>query len=174
MRLRLRWVGPLVAVAIVAGAATGFAQLGNDFTNPSSPVPGTAPDTQLTMTWHTVRNTYHLTMNAIALDTGVTNQAPPCQDLEFRKPTDQTTPELFDLAATNQTFSSAVFTEYRGSGSKVTKAFMITLTNATIVSIHHVDATTTGAYDEVTLQPNQVTVKWAPSTAAPYTYSCPS
>ncbi len=175
-KLRVRWIGPLVAVAIVAGAATGLAQLSDNFTNPAAPVPGPAPASYLVtknpaITGGATASGHKGQISVLGLDFGA-NYNSLCSGLDFRKPTDQATPTLFNAAMTNQTIGTATFTEYRAAGpvkgSAPEPTLQIIATNST-VSIHHVDATTTGAYDDVTLTPNNVTIKWLAGPSSQHT-----
>jgi type VI secretion system secreted protein Hcp len=179
-RFRLRWIGPLVAVALTAGAATGLAQLSDNFTNPAAPVPGKGLVTYLSMTGTTGKFTGGVTqgshagdISVLALDFGLATPIDPstgqptgraaCNGIDFRKPTDRATPLLFSAAAAGQNITSATFDEYQGGAQGIqTLALEIKVTNAIITSVHHVDGTTTGAYDDVTLKPGQVTMTWKP------------
>ncbi|MFL5823304.1 MAG: type VI secretion system tube protein TssD [Solirubrobacteraceae bacterium] len=182
-RVRLRWAGPLAAVAIVAGAATGIAQLSDNFTNPAAPVPGHGMLTYLTMTGsHTGQFTggvtqkgHEGTIAVLGLDTGVTvalgagsggagSGRPVCDGVNFRKPTDRATPLIFAAAAVGETIIGATFNEYHTTPSGQDQlAFQIKLTNSHIASVHHVAATTTGAYDDIKLVPEAVKYTWKPT-----------
>ena len=190
-RVRLRWAGPLAAVAIAAGAATGIAQLSDNFTNPPAPVPGHGSLTYLTMTGaHTGVFTGGVTQKAhvgaiavLGLDAGLTaatsSTGTPvgrvtCDGVNFRKPTDRATPPIFAAAADGETIKTAVFNEYEPSPNGTQHlALQIKLTNSFIVSAHHVTATTTGPYDDVKLVPASVKITWAPSATVSQ-FSCGS
>lgn len=177
-RFRFRWIWSLVAVAMVAGAATGFAQLSDNFSSPAAPVPvvsGPALATYLTMKGQntgTFKGGYMLNkqtglIKVIGLDMGYdTTATPSCSDIEFRKLTDQTTPQLFHSARSGEQITSAAFNEYRTDpkGGTQSLALQIRMEGGVIKSIHHVDSVTTGPYDDVVLRPEgNVTVTWVPS-----------
>jgi type VI secretion system secreted protein Hcp len=189
-RVRLRWTGPLIAVAIVAGATTAIAQLSDDFTNPPAPIPGHGQVTYLTMigahtgafTGGVVQRTHEGAIAVLALDGGLTvptDQATgqpagraTCNGVEFRKPTDRATPLLFDAAANNENITSATFNEYAAnSQGAAVLTLQLRLTNAHLTSVHHVNGTTSGAYDDVTLVPSTVRVTWKP-TGTVSQYDC--
>lgn len=186
-RLRVRWMGQLVAVALVAGAATAVAQLSDNFTNPPAPVPGHGLTTFLTMTGQktgaftggVTQKGHEGAIAVLALqgglrvpvsNTGVPSGRAACNGIDFRKPTDQATPLLFTAAADNETITSATFSEFQASANGTEAlTLQIRLTNAHITSIHHVNSTTTGAYEDVTLAPTTVAYTWKPTgTASKY------
>jgi type VI secretion system secreted protein Hcp len=177
-------------VAITAGAATGIAQLSDNFTSPAAPVPGHGVLTYLSMKGaHTGAFTGGVTQaghkGAIAVlgldveltvptsqSTGLPSGKAVCKGLNFRKPTDRATPLLFAAAATGETITSAIFNEYQTSpAGKQMLTLQIRLTNAFISSLHHVNATTTGAYDDATLVPSAVTLTWKPTNTTSQ-YNC--
>jgi type VI protein secretion system component Hcp len=169
--IRFRWVGPLVAVALVAGAATGIAQLSDNFTSHSAPLPLHGPmSTYLVMTGADTGqfdggSTWTPEKGAIALiglDTEYTSGdfAAGCQDISFRKPTDGTTPLLFNSLNNDESITNATFTEWKGGptsggggGKGPQRVFQIKVAGGHITSVHHVWATTTGAYEDVTVRP---------------------
>jgi type VI protein secretion system component Hcp len=171
-RSRLRLVGLLAAVAIVAGAATAFGDLTSDFSSPAAPVPGgTGSRIYLQMTGSLtgkftggvkVRG-YTGAIDVLALDfsSTPTGQA-PCNPIEFREPTDQQTPPILASTFRNETIT-AVFNEVHVTTKTTDLMFKVTASNAKITSIHHVDSTTTGAYEDVTLTPTKVAVEWVPT-----------
>lgn len=173
-KIRVRWVGLLVAVAIVAGAATAFGDLSGDFTQPGAPVPGGPAAIYLKMTGSqaptnitggvTVRG-YMGQIAVLALDLPSTSPgSTPCSDVQFRKPTDEATTRLFAAQLRNEEITNAVFSEVHPAPMGGSQVFLkVTLQNATITSIHHVDSTKTGAYEDVTLSPTHVALEWMPS-----------
>ncbi len=180
-KMRFRWVGLLVSVAIVAGAATAFGDLGSDFSSPAAPVPGTksSPEIYLQMTGSSGKFQggvgvagYAGDIQVLALDlpSTPTGQA-PCSSIEFRKVTDQSTPALFLAERQNETVTSAVFNEVNYATRGPRLVLKVTAFNATISSIHHVDSTTTGAYDDVTLTPTKMSIEWVASKHA-VLYTC--
>jgi type VI secretion system Hcp family effector len=189
-RLRLGRIGQLVAVALVAGAATAVAQLSDNFTNPPAPVPGHGTTTYLTMTGSHGPFTGGVTAKGhagaiavLGLDGGITDTLSStgqpvgraaCDGVNFRKPTDRATPLLIAAAGDGETITTATFNEYQPAGAGTeTLALQINLTDSIITSMHHVDSTTTGAYDDVTLVPAKVTYTWKP-TGTVATYTCAS
>jgi type VI secretion system Hcp family effector len=181
-RPRVRWIGQLVAVALVVGAATAFAQLSDNFTNPPAPVPGHGTLTYLTMTGSVTgkftggvaQKGHEGAIAVLGLDAGLTvatdqNTGLPtgraaCDGVHFRKPTDRATPLLLHAAGTGENITSAYFNEYQTSPSGQAQiALQVKLTNARITSLHHVTATTTGAFDDLTLVPAVVRFTWKPS-----------
>lgn len=173
-RRNLRRVGLLVAVAIVAGAATAFGQLSSDFSSPPAPVPGgkgNAIYLRMTgakpgeFTGPVTVTGFRGTIDVLALDMSSTPPGQtPCSGIEFRKPTDQTTPQLFLSERTNESIPTAIFTEvHKSTTGRLTGLLKITASKSTISSVHHVDSTTTGAYDDVTLTPTKVQVEWIPT-----------
>jgi type VI secretion system Hcp family effector len=176
-----------VAVALVAGAATAVAQLSDNFTNPPAPVPGHGQLTFLSMTGqHTGAFTGGVTqkghvgaIGVLGLEAGLTvsvgstgqpNGRAVCSGISFRKATDRATPLLFAAAGNNELITTATFTEYQTStAGGQTQALQIKLTNAYITAVHHVDSTTSGPYEDVTLEPQKVTFTWKPAgTVAVY------
>jgi type VI secretion system Hcp family effector len=170
---------PLAATALVVGASAAFGALNDNFSKPGAPVPGNGPVAFLTMrgatsgafTGAVTEPRHHGAIEVLALDFGLSHPIAPstglaighsiCAGVSFRKPTDRTTPRLFAAAATNEVITRAVFDEAgRGPGSA--NALTIELTNATVTSVHHVDATTTGRYEDVTLAPQKITFIWEP------------
>jgi type VI secretion system secreted protein Hcp len=162
--------------------ATAVAQLSDNFTNPPAPVPGHGHVTYLTMTGaRTGAFTGGVTLKGhagaievLGLDGGLTDQIDSstgqatgktlCTGINFRKPTDRSTPQLFNAAATLETITTATFDEYQVTSTGALQvALQIKLTNAHVTSIHHVTATTTGAFDDVTLVPSTVRVTWKPA-----------
>jgi type VI secretion system Hcp family effector len=188
-RLRVRWIGQLVAVALVAGAATAVAQLSDNFTNPPAPVPGHGQTTYLTMkgaktgtfTGGVTLRTHVGAIAVLALQGGLASPVSAsglptgraaCTGIDFRKPTDRATPLLIAAAANDETITTATFSEYQTSPSGVESlTLQIKLTNAIITSVHHVDSTTTGPYDDVTLVPSVVSYLWKPTNTVAQ-YSC--
>ena len=172
-KTRFRWVGLLVSVAIVAGAATAFGDLTSDFSPTAAPVPGgTGSYIYLQMTGTTASqftgpvqvSGYRGAIDVLALDlTSTPTGTSPCNGIEFRKPTDQTTPALFLAQRTNEAIKSAVFDEVHSLTKGSVVMLRATASNLTITSIHHVDSTTTGAYEDVTLTPAKVAVEWVPT-----------
>jgi hypothetical protein len=164
--IRFRWIGPLVAVALVAGAATGIAQLSDNFSNRAAPTPPHGlMSAFLSMTGG---DTGHFdgpstfkgeprSIPLIAIDTEFNSSdfSAGCQDISFRKAVDQTTPLLFNSLNSDETITSATFTEWK-AGEHPSRIFQITLSGGSaghLISVHHVWATTTGPYDDVTLRP---------------------
>jgi type VI secretion system Hcp family effector len=101
---------------------------------------------------------------ATSSSTGLPTGRVSCDGINFRKPTDRSTPALFAAAARGETISNATFNEYQLFSSGVrTLALQTKLKNVFISSLHHVNATTTGAYDDVTPVPAVVTLTWKPT-----------
>jgi type VI protein secretion system component Hcp len=174
---RFRWITPLVAVALVAGAATGIAQLSDNFNHGGAPLPKHGlMETYLSMTGANTGKfegpaTFFResrTIPLVALDTEYDSNdfSPACQDISFRKATDQTTPLLFASLNSGEEITSATFDEWR-VGKQPMRTFQISLTGGHITAVHHVWASTTGAYDEVTLRPtgNLTFTYWAENDA---------
>jgi type VI secretion system Hcp family effector len=180
-RPRLRLAVPLAATSIVVGASAAFGALSDNFTNPTAPVPGHGAFAYLTMKGATTGTfTGGVTVSGhageievLALDFGLTTPVDAatgqssgptaCDGVSFRKPTDRSTPLLVSAETSGEAITSAVFDEVGSGGAAgiAQNVFTVTLTNATITSVHHVDATTTGAYEDVTLTaPETVTVTW--------------
>ena len=179
-RAGLRWVGPLVAVAIVAGAATAFGDLSGDFSSPPAPVPGHGYDTFLQMTGaQTGKFTGGVTLKSfagaidvLALDMpSTTTGTTPCAGIQFRKVTDGSTPQIFSAAQRNEQITKAVFSEIRPNPKGDLVTVRITALYGYISSVRHVDSTTTGAYDDVTLAPQNVTIQYLPAHTTT-TYAC--
>lgn len=177
---RLRLTVSLAAIAFVVGASAAFGALNNNFTKPGAPVPGHGPVAFLTMRGATsgafiggVTEPHHQGAIAVlALDFGLSHPTQPstglalghsvCTGVNFRKPTDRTTPRLFAAAATNEVITRAVFDEVGPAPGGNANSLTIELTNATVTSAHHVDATTSGRYEDVTLAPQRITFTWEP------------
>ena len=174
-----RFAVPLAAAAIVIGASVASGALDGNFTNREAPVPGQGTLGYLKMTGATtgtfvgdVNTRGHAgAIGVLALDLGLTRPVDEggrvlgrerCDAVSFRKRTDRSTPQLFHAEATNETITSAVFDQVSPGTPNAPSATVLTvdLTNAVISSIHHVDATTTGAYEDVTLIPQKMTVTW--------------
>jgi type VI protein secretion system component Hcp len=177
-----RWVGLLVSVAIVAGAATAYGDLSGDFSSPPAPVPGGShQDIYLQLVGATpgtfkggvTTKGYEGDIQVLALDLPSTgNGQSPCSSIEFRKPTDASTPSLFLSQRENETISRATFMEARTtSGRPPYVVLKITATNATLTSVHHVDSTTTGPYEDVTLAPTKMSIEYVP-TKHTVLYTC--
>jgi type VI secretion system secreted protein Hcp len=188
----LGWSVPLAAIAIVVGAAAAFGALGESYTPPPAPVPGKGLATFLAMKGQktgsfiggATQKGREGQIQVIALDFGLKSPRDPasglptgktiCEGVNFRKPTDQSTPLLLNALSTNENITSAVFNEFRPStqGSEQ-QFFTVELTNSSLAVLHAVTATTTGAYDDVTLIPQQVKVTWKPGGIVA-TYDCTS
>jgi type VI protein secretion system component Hcp len=172
-KIRVRWVGLLVAVAIVAGAATAFGDLSGDFAQTGAPVPGgpaqiylkmTGSATPTSITGDVTAKGFANQIAVLALDLPSTSPGTvPCSDVQFRKPTDSATTRLFIAQLRSEEIPSAVFSEARPSSKGSAVFLKVTLENATITSIHHVDSTKTGAYEDVTLSPTHVAIEWMPT-----------
>jgi type VI secretion system secreted protein Hcp len=186
------WSVPLAAIAIVVGAAAAFGALGDSYTPPTAPVPGKGLSTFLAMKGQktgifnggTTQKGREGQIQVIALDFGLKSPHDPvsglptgktvCEAVNFRKPTDQSTPLLLNAISTNENITSAVFNEFRTTtqGSEQ-QFFTVELTNSSLAAVHAVTATTTGAYDDVTLIPQRVKVTWKPGGVIA-TYDCTS
>ena len=175
---RLRWVLLLSAIALVAGASAAFGALSDTFSKAPPPLPGHRPVAQLTMTGRTTGAFTGSgpggTIDVVGLDfqlmsltdvhTGLPLGKTVCERFNFRKPTDSSTPLLYQAASANEVITRAVFQE---------TGLMITLTNAVIGSVHHVDAGTTGQYEDVALAPQTIEFTWT-RTGRTATHECVS
>jgi type VI protein secretion system component Hcp len=178
---RLRRLSLLVSVAIVAGAATAFGDLSSDFRAPAAPVLGHGTYSFLQMTGaQTGKFTGGVTtthfegaIQLLALDMPSSGAgAYPCSGIEFRELTNEETPKVFAAANRGEQITKAVFSETRASGRAAPEVTLrITAENARITSVHHVNSTTSGWYDDVVLAPTTVTIAYVPSRTST-TYSC--
>lgn len=173
---RLRWVLLLCAVALVVGASAAFGALSDTFSKPPPPLPAHRAVAQLMMTGQSTGNFAgsgpSRTIDVVALDfelmrqndshTGLPTLPPVCGRVNFRKPTDQSTPLLFLAADRGENITRAIFRE---------NGLEIMLTNAVIASVHHVAAGTTGQYEDVALAPERITTTWT-ATGITTTQDC--
>ncbi|MBV9607377.1 MAG: type VI secretion system tube protein Hcp [Solirubrobacterales bacterium] len=161
----LRWTLLLAFVGVILGGPAAYGALRDEFAPPAAPLPGHAAIAELTMTGRVsgafrgggpngAINVVGLSLGfsqGVDVHSGLVNGKPACSGVEFRKPTDASTPSLFASLATNETIANATFRE---------RGLTITLTNAALSSVRHVVAGTTGAYEDVTLLPLQIEVTW--------------
>ena len=163
--LHLRWILPLAAIAIVAGASVTFGAFRDNFTKPVPPLPGHGAVAHLTLTG---RHQGEIkgggangAINVVGLDFllkrgfDARTQLPIgkalCRGVSFRKPTDSSTPALFEAFSRNEVISQAVFRE---------NGLTITLTNAAVASVHHLAAAQSGHFEDVVLAPNRIEFAW--------------
>ncbi len=161
----LRWTLLLAFVAVILGGPAAYGALRDEFSPPAAPLPGHAAIAELTMTGQRTGNFIgggpSGAINVVGLSFGLSQSVnasngllsgkSACSGIDFRKPTDASTPALFAAQATNENITSARFRE---------RGLTITLPNAAIASIRHVVAGTTGAYEDVTLFAHQIEVTW--------------
>jgi type VI secretion system secreted protein Hcp len=182
----------LAAVAIVVGSAAAFGALGESYTPPPAPVPGKGLPSYLAMkgqktgnfTGGSTQKGREGQIQVLALDFGLKSPRDPasglptgrtiCDAVNFRKPIDQSTPLLLNAISTNENITTAVFNEFRTTPQGAEQQFFtVELTNASIASVHAVTATTTGAYEDVTMIPQTVKVTWKTGGIVT-TYDCAS
>jgi type VI secretion system Hcp family effector len=184
----MRRAVPLAALAIVVGGSAAYGALSDNFTNPPAPVPGAAALTYLTMKGArsgafpggVTSGPHSGAIKVLGLDFGLTTPVDAttgrptgrvaCDGVNFRKPADRSTPRLLASEATGEVITNAVFTETNPAGATT---LTVTLTNSLLSRVHHVNAMTTGSYDDVTLLPQRVSVQSATGKqAVTVSYSC--
>lgn len=162
----LRWTLLPAVVGVVLGAPAAYGALRDEFAAPAPPLPGhTAVIGELTMTGK-VQGRFrggaaNGAINVLGTSLGLSQSVDThhgfltgktvCSGVEFRKPTDSATPALFASLATNETITTARFSE---------RGLTITLTDAVLSSVRHVVAGSTGAYEDVTFVPRGIEITW--------------
>jgi len=163
--LHLRWILPLAAIAIVAGASVASGAFRDNFTKPVPPLPGHGAVAHLTLTGRhqgQIRGGgANGAINVVGLDFLVKRgfdagtQLPIgkalCRGVSFRKPTDSSTPALFEAFSRNEVITQAVFRE---------NGLTITLTSAAVGSVHHLAAAQSGHFEDVVLAPSRIEFAW--------------
>jgi type VI protein secretion system component Hcp len=163
--LALRWTLLPAVVGVVLGAPAAYGALREEFAPPAAPLPGHGAIAELTMTGRVTGNFRgggpNEAINVVGLSFGLSQAVSPhvgvlsgktaCSGVDFRKPTDASTPALFASLATNEIITSARFRE---------RGLTITLTDAALASVRHVIGATTGSYEDVTLFPRDIEVTW--------------
>lgn len=161
----LRWTLLLAFVGAILGGPAAYGALRDEFAPPAAPLPGHAAIAELTMTGQRTGNFTgggpRGAINVVGLSFGLSQSLnasngllsgkSACSGIDFRKPTDPSTPALFASQATNETITSARFRE---------RGLTITLTHSVLASVRHVAAGTTGAYEDVALFPHEIEVTW--------------
>jgi type VI secretion system Hcp family effector len=169
--LHLRWILPLAAIAIVVSASVALGAFRDNFTKPAPPLPGHGAVAHLTLTGARQGELRgggaNGAINVVGLDFVLKRpfdagtQLPTagkamCRGVSFRKPTDASTPALYQAESTNEVMSRAVFRE---------AGLTISLTNAAVASVHHLAAAQSGHFEDVVLAPRRIEFEWTANGA---------
>jgi type VI protein secretion system component Hcp len=164
--LHLRWSLALAVVVIVVGGSVAFAAFRDNFDRPAAPIATSGAVAQLTLTG---RTSGHIrggeangTIRVVGLDfilkhasfdaqTQLPTGKELCRGVSFRKPTDASTPLLFQAEARNEVMTQAVFRE---------NGLTITLTDSLLAEVHHLATGHTGQYEDVVLAPSTIEFEW--------------
>jgi type VI secretion system Hcp family effector len=171
IELKLRGVIGAVVVAVLAGAAVAVAVggSGDNFTQPTTPVP-VGNDTVYAnldgVKGDSTARGHEGEIDVLALDYGVSPPTAACRAVEFREPFGKSTPTLYADASKGRHLNKAVFTLEKTIKGTQRAAMVLTLTDVTVAAVHSTaqgDARTAavavaGPFDDVTLEPAEIDV----------------
>lgn len=169
MRVNLRWVLPAVATALATTAAVAVADLGDPFTQPTTPAPPPGSATIFVklsgIKGDSTAAAHKDEIPAEALDFGFAKSF-ACHGIHFRAALSKATPALDARAVTGKPIDEAEITLEQPVRGEQQSVFTITATNVRVEAVHTVllsgfsdGRPAPGPYDDVTLVADKYTIR---------------